>query len=193
MFSTALNRIALGAILAAASYNGLSAEYKPRVLQEPVLGLRYEPAKVKFDPVPLQVQASCESLRDNENGRGVWFVYAQASDASGRTFYVIGGYEIRYDETDRRKKYPTDDFGVLLYTEGDSCTEVDSARQVFDDRIFDSVPQPVLRNLATDLAKRLVRAYGGVNRLRAELQAQHVDPQELPPELRDAMNPYLAR
>ncbi|TFW28276.1 hypothetical protein [Massilia horti] len=193
MFSTALNRIAVGTVLALASYNGLSAEYKPRVLREPVLGLRYESAKVKFESVPLKVQASCESLRDNENGRGVWYVYAQASDASGRSFYVIGGYEIRYNETGRRNKYSTDDFGVLLYTEGDSCTDVDSARQVFDDRIFDSVPQPILSKLASDLAKRLVRAYGGAGRLRAELQAQHIDPEELPAELHDAMKPYLSR
>ena len=171
----------------------LAADPGPRILSEPVLGLRYEAARVKFDSLPAHALANCETMRDNEYGRGIWFIYAQTTDASGRTYYVSGGYEIRNDERGYAR-YRTGDLGAVFSTEGDSCNYIDTARQVFEDRLFDdALPESVLRQLAADLSRRFEKAFGGADRLRAELGRQHVDSDALPLELHDALRTYLPK
>lgn len=161
-------------------------------MREPVLGLRYETARVKFDPLPAQALADCETLIDNDYSKGVWYVYAQATDASGRIYYAVGGYEIR-NNVPPHLKYDNDGFGVLFFTDRGTCTVIDMPRQVFDDRLFDNeMPQSVLKQLAADLVARLARAFGGPDRLRLELRNQHVDPESLSPELREAFKGYFA-
>lgn len=169
-----------------------AADPGPRILSEPVLGLRYEAARVKFDSLPAQALANCDTMRDNEFGRGIWFIYAQASDASGRTYYVSGGYEIRNDERGYAR-YRTGDLGAVFSTEGNTCNYIDTARQVFEDRLFDDeLPEPVLKLLAADMSKRFERAFGGADRLHAELRKQHVDKNALPAELSAAFKPYFS-
>lgn len=191
MHSIALSRIICAALVAFTSCSVLAAESGPRILTEPVLGLRYEAARVKFDPLPAHALEHCETMRDNEYGRGIWFIYAQAVDSLGRTYYVSGGYEIRTDEPNPLR-YQTGDLGAVFFTERGACTYIDTARQVFEDRLFDNeLPEPILKALAADIAKRFVKAFGGTDKLRTELRNQHIDKNELPPELLDALKPYF--
>jgi hypothetical protein len=189
MHSIVLNRIVTGALLALTSCHAFAAKPGPRVLTEPVLSLRYETARVKFDPLPAHALANCETMRDDEYGKGVWFVHAQTTDSSGRTYYVSGGYETR---TDAPGRYETGGLGAVFFTDRGTCTYLDMARQVFEDRLFnEELPEAVLKSLAADVVRRLVKAFGGPDKLRAELRSQHVDKDALPPELSAALKPYL--
>lgn len=170
-----------------------STDIPPRILREPVFGLRYESAKIQFERLPASAISSCPTLADEENSRAVWYVFGQARDSSNKTYYIIGGYEIRESVPYPHQRYETDGLGVVFSIEGSSCTIIDSARQVFDDRLFDDeLPQPILKSLAHDVTKRLVRAFGSADRLKTEFANQRIDWQALPPELAQAMQPYLS-
>jgi hypothetical protein len=56
-----------------------------------------------------------------------------------------------------------------------------------------NVPDPILRELAGDLAARTVRAFGGPDRLRAEIKNQRIDFNSLPQELQEAFAPYFGK
>lgn len=191
MSSTAIKAIVLSTALTC--LNCVAAADRPNVLREPVLGLRYEPSTVKFEPLPDGAIATCDTLQNDENRRAVWFIYARATDASSRTYYIIGGYEIPARVPPGRSKFDTDGLGVTLFTEAGHCTIVDTARQVFDDRLYDNeMPQQTLRALAKDVADRLLRAYGSPERLKRELRDQHVDQEALPAELKESLQPFEA-
>jgi len=191
MHSIALSRTLVTALAVLISCSALAAEPGPRILTEPVLGLHYETVRVKFDPLPAHALANCDTMRDNEYGRGVWFIQARATDPSGRTYYISGGYEIR-NEAPRHRPYDTEGLGAVFFTDRGACTYIDTARQVFEDRLFnDELPEPVLKLLATDVAARLVKAYGSAAKLRTELRNQHIDKETLPPELLDALKPHF--
>jgi hypothetical protein len=191
MHSFALSRFFAGAILALSSYSALAALPSPRILSEPVLGLRYEAARVKFDHLPSQVLANCENLNENEDWKSVWFIYAQAQDSSGRTYYATGGYDIS-KRSPHKPQFVTGDEGLIFFTDRGSCTALEQVRQTFDARLFDDeITEPILKLLAADFAKRLERAFGGAAKLRAELRNQHIDKDALPPELLEALKPYF--
>jgi hypothetical protein len=181
----------LTSILTAATCSALAALPSPRILIEPVLGLRYEAAQVKFDPLPSQVLASCENLNDNDDWKSVWFIYAQAQDASGRNYYASGGYDIA-KHSPGKPAFTTGDEGLIFFTDRGSCTTLDQIRQTFDARLFDDeITEPILKLLAADYAKRLERAFGGAAKLRTELRNQHIDQEALPQELHQALKPYF--
>jgi hypothetical protein len=181
----------LASILAVISCSSLAALPSPRTLSEPVLGLRYEAARVKFDPLPDQVLANCKNLADNEDWQSVWFIYAQARDPLGRTYYATGGYDISR-KSRGKPRFTTGDEGLILFTDRGSCTTLEQVRQTFDARLFDDeITEPVLKLLAADFAKRLERAFGGAAKLRTELRNQHIDKDALPPELLEALKPYF--
>lgn len=171
-----------------------AASPAPRVLRDPVFGLRYDTAKTRFDALPTHALVHCENLADNPQYESRWFVYGSAKDSSGRQYYVAGGYTIRRNVTQPHLRYEVEDLGVVFFTENASCTTIDSARQVFDDRLFnEELPQDILKRLSVDVVRRLERAFGGANQLRSELRNQRIDPDALPPELRAAIQPYLVR
>ena len=193
MHSFVLSRFFAGAILTMSSFSALAALPSPRILSEPVLGLRYEAARVKFDPLPSQVLANCEDLNDNEDWKSVWFIYAQAQDSSGRTYYATGGYDIS-KKPPQKPRSNTGDEGLIFFTDRGSCTTLEQVRQTFDARLFDDEITPsILKLLAADFAKRLERAFGGAAKLRTELRNQHIDRDSLPPELLEALKPYFDR
>ncbi|MGI4846492.1 MAG: hypothetical protein ACRYF7_24635 [Janthinobacterium lividum] len=187
-----LKQIATSAFLALVNTHAIAADPAPRILREPVLGLHYERARVKFDPMPPQALANCETLADNEYRRSVWYVYGQVRDASGRTFYVTGGHSEKLDGRPLHRKFSTEGSGWVLYHDAQSCEPYDAAREVFDEHVVDSVVTPaILKQLAADVVRRLERAFGGPEQLKLELRNQRVDLDALPPELRDAMKAYI--
>ena len=193
MCFTAPNRLSLGVAIGLFTIAAFASDKPPSVLKEPVLGLRYETARVRFEPLPPNAITECETLRDNKDRSTVWYVYARATDTTGRKYFIIGGYDIRHDAPPGLK-YQTDGLGVVLFTHNGTCTYIDSARQVFEDRLFDQeLPEATLIELADDFANRLVRAHGGEQNLRAALQRQHFNTEELPPELGQALQPYLTK
>lgn len=188
-----LNRFAAATAFALASCNTLAALPSPRILSEPVLGLRYEAARVKFDPLPSQTIANCENLGHNEEWQSVWFIYAKAQDLSGRIYYAAGGYDISRNSPGK-PRFTTGDEGLIFFTDHGSCTTLEQVRQTFDARPFDAdITEPILKLLAADYAKRLERAFGGAAKLRTELRNQHIDKEALPPDLLEALEAYFPK
>jgi len=165
--------------------------HPPRFLQEPVLGLRMELAGLKLDPLPEDVRAMCEQVADDETWTGRVWIVAETKDAA-TTYYILAGYFKRRHPEPGQGLYDTDSQGGFYTITGTKCGG-DPAREVFDVRDFKETPQPVLRQLARDLAARLVRALGGEDRLRAEIKNQHIDFDQLSPELQEAFAPYFGK
>ncbi|WP_230028126.1 hypothetical protein [Massilia sp. Bi118] len=163
----------------------------PRFLQEPVLGLRLELTGLKLDPLPENVRAMCGQVADDDTWTGRVWIVAEAKDAAA-TYYVLAGYFKRRNPGPGESLYDTDSQGGVYTIKGSKCGG-DPAREVFDTRDFNETPQPVLQQLANDLAIRLIKAMGGADRLRAELKGQRIDFNQLSPELQVAFKPYFGQ
>jgi hypothetical protein len=162
----------------------------PRVLQVPVLGLRYEADKVHFEPLPGAVASLCMSVLKHKYTDRWGFVFAKA-DVGVRTYYIIGGYyEDLQPEPGHWMSQP-DEHGSFMYIEGTGCRMPEFADEAFETPDVRESPPPVLRRLADDLAARLVKAYGGKDQLREELRSQHMERAQLTPELQAAFAPYF--
>jgi len=195
MSSIALKRFIAVALLLITA-RPFFAQAQPRLLQDPLIGLRYEPAKIHFEPVPPRVVSKCEALSGNEHIRGVWFVFGLAGDASGRTFYLVNGYEIRSrPEPPDFPKYSAGGYGLLLVVSGRECQLIDAdARQSFTDRLFDEeLPQDIVQRLANDFSTRMKKAFGGANRLRVEITNQRIDLDALPEEIKASLRDLRAK
>jgi hypothetical protein len=192
MSSTVLSRAVVIAFLAFASCAALASDVPPRYLREPVFGLRLEAANVKLDVLSAEERGKCFEIADDERWTGnVWvFAVARESDA---TYYVVGGYFRRRHPRPGESPYWLDSRGGVFQIKGGECIGVGAAREVFDVRPFKETPQPVLQQLALDLAERLARAFGGPDRLRTALKKKDIDPVGLPPELAEAFKTYLER
>lgn len=190
MLYIATRRLVVTTILAFASAVTTAKDAPPRILQEPVLGLRLEAANVKLDSLPEDVRALCLQTADNERRKGRLWVFARAVDAAA-TFYVVAGYFQRLHPGPGEPQYEMEDRGGVLTIAGNKCSADGPARDVFEAQDFNETPQPVLQQLANDLAARLARAFGGPDRLRAELRNQRIDRDRLSPELQEAFKPYF--
>lgn len=191
MYSIALKKAFVGILMLLASCACVAASTRPLVLQEPVLGLRYEIAKNRFDTLPGSELVNCETLQDDNNRSATWYIYGKVKDPTGRTYYVAGGYETVHNAIRNEGRYETTNLGAVFYIEASKCVYLDEARQTFEDRIVnDDMPQHVLQALAVDIASRLQRAFGGADRLKVELRNQRIDVQSLPTELKQAFQVY---
>jgi hypothetical protein len=169
-----------------------ASEVPPKILHEPVLGLRYHSDQVKFDVLPPNIFALCPELVTDRVGRRAW-IYASAQQ-SARTYYVIGGYFVRrFPHPPNYPKYELDELGAIVRLEGSNCTLIGPAQETFAIRALDDTPAAVLQQLSADLTLRLTRAFGGPGQLRRELQHQHVDARRLSPELQDSLRQYLGQ
>lgn len=190
MLSIVIKRFLAALSLSLISGIAAAQDKPPRILQEPSLGLRIPLAGLKLDALPDDVRNMCAELADNENWKGRLWVYATAKDTSG-AFYVVGGYYERPNPEPSQSRYYLDTSGAVFKIAATRCTGFGGAREVFDARYFEETPQPIIRQLADDLAVRLVRAFGGPDRLRKELRNQRIDPDSLPAELQEAFKPFF--
>jgi hypothetical protein len=190
MLYIALSRVAVAVALLLQLSVAFAEDRPPRLGQDPVLGLRFEFSRAMLDPLPLSVQEKCSELVTEHVGRRLW-VFGIANEES-TIYYVVGGYFIRdKPRVPHFPKYESDNLGAVLKLQGDRCTLIGPAREVFDMRVFDETPQTVLQELASNFAGRLVRAHGGPVRFRQELHKQHVDSKKLPAELKIALSDYM--
>jgi hypothetical protein len=180
-WSTARNSIALACVILA-SATGL-AENSPRLMQDPVLGLRYHTAKIHFDALPADVQAACPALVNERWDRHLW-VLASTRDAA-KSYYVVGGYFVLRQQEATAPRVEPDVRGAVFEVANGQCALLGPAREVFDSRP-EELAEPMLEALAVDLAARYTRAFGGAVALRAAMRRQRVSPERLPAALRDA-------
>ncbi|WP_157269754.1 hypothetical protein [Azohydromonas aeria] len=147
---------------------------------EPVLGLRFPTGRVQFETLPAAVLAGCAGL-SGPGARVAWDL-ADVS-AGGRRYVVLGGFVAGGEagaglEPDAR--------GAVLDIGPDGCRVLGPARAVFDQRP-EALPQPVLEQLAADLARRYAGAFGSVDGLHAAIRRQRLIPPPSSPVLRAAL------
>jgi len=185
MYSTALKKIVTSAILFFTGYACFASNTPPRILKEPVLGLRYDISNTRFESFPTNETAKCET---NDNMTSIWFVYGKYKTNSGRTYYILGGYDIWKKPEPNQPKYEADEYGGVFFIEGDKCVYIDEAKQTFIDRVInDEMNLQILQGLASDYAARLGKAFGGTERLRMEIHNQNIISDDLPTEIRSAL------
>ncbi|WP_295996195.1 hypothetical protein [Rugamonas sp.] len=169
-----------------------AAPASPATLRDPVLGLRYEVATADFDLMPKDVLAKCPTLSNAHIENTDW-IYALARD-EGRTYYIIAGYGmLLHPSPPEFRRYVAYDLGTVFAVEGDECVIFGEAGETFDARYFQEISQQVLLKLANDSAARLARAFGGADRLSAQMHRQHVALGKLSPELNEAFAPYFRK
>jgi hypothetical protein len=194
MPSTVISRIAAAVVFATSTTAAaMGSDKPPRFLTVPVLGLRLPLDRVKLEPFPEELRAKCGQLEDEYSTSLVW-ILGQARDAAS-TYYVLTGYSKRLNKDPDQKLYEFWDEGAVYTVTGNKCGG-DDAGDTFDVRDPDAandgnVPIPMLKALAIDFAARTVEAFGGADRLRAEIRAQRIDFARLSPELQEAFRPYF--
>lgn len=184
LWSTVRNCIAL-ACMVLTSASALAAGL-PRLVQDPVLGLRYQLEKVQFDTLPADVLAACPALVNERWDRRLW-VYASARDAA-KSYYLVGGYFFQRQQTGKKPRYEPDVSGAAFEISSGRCALLGPASEVFHARP-EALAEPILKDLATDLAARYARAFGGPTPLRAAMRRQRVSPHHMPAVLREAFKP----
>jgi hypothetical protein len=186
MSSIAIKRAVFATLIVIASATAEAGEKPPRYVIDPALGLRLD-AGVKLEPLPTEVSTLCS--RDTENWISHERIFARAQDAA-TTYYLVSGYSERRNRGAGQSLYEPIVRGGLYAVTGNKCVD-DPADESFEARDFDQTPLPILKQLARDLAARLVRAVGGPDKLHAEIKNQRVDFDRLSPELQEAFKPYF--
>ena len=177
------------AILFSALSGLLCAQPLPRILEDPVLRLRYEPATIHFAPFPSTLRNDCPALDEGGHPHRAFFIFASASDASGRVYYLLNGYEVRHRVDDMRfPRYITDEYAPIIMLQHQACVIIDheGPYRLADDDFTEEYSRDIQQRLMIDYANRLVAAYGGKDKLRIELLNQYVDVTTLPEALRYA-------
>ncbi|MES2296314.1 MAG: hypothetical protein V4582_04695 [Pseudomonadota bacterium] len=163
----------------------------PRILQEPVLGMRYDAASTGFDLLQNDLLPKCKQFQGVENWKlGPMWIYASVRDDS-RIYYIVGGYVENLHPAESEPRFELDTLGGIYAFEAGECFAVGPAREVFHARYFKDIPQPILQGLAYDLSTRYERAFGGASGLRRELRHHHIELEALPPELHEAFKKYF--
>jgi hypothetical protein len=194
---TVISRLAAAALFAiSATASATGSNQPPRFLTVPVLGLRVEVAGLKLDPFPEDLRAICGQIADDDLYSGRMWIFGRAKD-SASTYYVLAGYFKRRTPDPDRRLYEVSERGSVFTIRGGKCGG-DDAGETFDVRDLNAdnngnVPIPILRELARDLAAQTVRAFGGHDRVGAEIRKQRIDFNQLSPELQEAFAPYFGK
>ncbi|WP_374581306.1 hypothetical protein [Pseudoduganella sp.] len=170
-----------------------AADNSPRLLRDPLLGLRYDRTLVNFERLSPQQLAPCPTLADRDSIKSNWYVFAMARTANAGAYYLVGGYSIRtHPYPPEIPRYELDDAGVIFSISGERCVVFEApARAMFEPLLAGEIPEPILLALANDHASRMVQAYQGSSQLRAAMRKQGISVQALPGTLREAYSVIL--
>lgn len=196
MPSTVTSRIAAAILFAISTTAAASGSEKPpRFLTVPVLGLRLPLARINVETFPEEIRVKCGQIEDEYRTSRLW-IFGRAQDGA-KTYYILTGYSTRRSAEPGQRRYEYWNDGVVFAVQGEKCGG-DGAEETFDVRDPDAendgnVSIPVLKVLAVDLAARTVKAFGGADRLRAEIKNQRINFNKLSPELQAAFSPYFGQ
>jgi hypothetical protein len=152
-------------------------------LVDPVFGLTYDPAKIRFEQAPTDLLTVCPALSSGRWTRELW-IYAKTATEGGSLLIVGGLYRPRPGVDG---KPMTDPKGAVIDLKGKNCTLLGPAREVLD-YPEQLISPAMLDRLDNDLVHRYRAAWGGAATLIAALREQHVT-LDAPPDrmLRDAL------
>ena len=188
---TAMQRIVGVALLACCTAIAAAAptagRKPPRHIIDPVAGLRV-PATADLAAAPATLLTRCNRTpADNTSTAHLW-IFAHASNA-GTDYYVLSGYaELRQKPTQAPRFAAIERGGLYVIANG-KCVS-DPADEYFATP-DDDVPLSILQMLARDATRRLIRAFGDADKLRAEFQRQRIDVEALPPVVQAEFRPYV--
>jgi hypothetical protein len=194
---TAISKLAAASLLAISATAGASStDQPPRALTVPVLGLRLPLERINVDKFPEDLRVTCDQIADDELYTGQVWMFGRVKDASSSYYILTGIFKRRSpDPAGERKLYENWDNGLVVTVKDGKCGGDDAVEtfEVHDPNADNdgNVPDDILRALARDLAARTVRAFGGPDRLRAEIRNQRIDFNQLPPDLQEAFKPYF--
>lgn len=140
-------------------------------LRDPIFGLKYDPASVKFESLPGRIAASCPELMNAKWDRKMW-IFAQVSPA-GFQYSVIGGYFIQRAVQGKAPGIEADKSGAVVRVSNGHCDLIGAARDVFD-YPPEGLQTSLLKDLAKDAVCRYSRAFGGHEKFVATLRRQGV-------------------
>lgn len=193
MLSTATKHLLAASLIALTS--AVSAAQPsmtpPRYLQDPVFGLHLPVSSSNLETLSEQVRTICEQIADNPTWTGRQWVFGVTQEGP-TTYYLVGGFFERRNASPGQQAYFQPEQGGIYEVNGQRC-DGDPAREVFEVRDIDRIPQAVLQRLAVDFASRLSMAVGGEERLRDLLVKHRVNARTLSPELREAFGPHLKK
>jgi hypothetical protein len=196
MTCTAFSRLTAAALFAiSANAAAFSSDQPPRFLTVPVLGLRLPLGHLNVDKFPEDLPARCPQIADVGDTSQMW-IFGEAKDAAATYFILSAIFKLDSpDPEGNRRLYEIWERGSVFTVQGNKCGGEDAVEDFEhykpNPENNDDVPNPILRELARDLAARTVRAVGGPDRLRAEIKKQRIDFNELPQYLQEAFAPYF--
>jgi hypothetical protein len=150
----------------------------PSLMSDPLLGLRYDTTKIRFERVPaaLAKKADLGSLPQ--------WIYAR-SEADGSTLYVVSGFlRVESDDPGRSDSSIEPDFGAVVRTSGDKVDVLGVPDRLYGD---DAIVTPQeLKPLLADAVRRYVAAWGSKQSLQTALDTFE-QPDVVPVSLREAL------
>jgi hypothetical protein len=129
-------------------------------MQDPLVGLTFDPARVRFEAAP-EILLSAE-----DRSRGQWYLFAKYEDAGhgDRVFLVVSGLVSIYGDTAPRQVVAVEpDFGFLAECESSKCRVLGTPDRIFGDL---PVPEYVVHGLVADAVSRMIAAFGGLSELQ---------------------------
>ncbi|WP_342115558.1 hypothetical protein [Pseudoduganella sp. OTU4001] len=171
----------------------IAKDRPPKMLRDPLLGLRYDRTLVSFEHLPKQVLAPCPTLAERESIKSHWYVFAKVRGEGGEIYYLAAGYSVRaVPYPPEIPKYDLDDAGIIFSIKDDTCIVFEEpARDMFGPNLEGEIPEPVLLALANDHKQRLTQAFAGSAQLKTAMKRQRIAIDKLPPALREAYSAIL--
>ncbi|HEX8553084.1 MAG TPA: hypothetical protein VF695_00110 [Sphingomonas sp.] len=151
-------------------------------LRDPLIGLTWSPARVRFADAPADLTTRCPGLANARYDQKLW-VFAQAPQGDAQVMIVAGQFVAR----SAADPAITNDYGTILRLSATDCTLIGPGAEVFADpqAYDDTVAAPVRDALATDAARRYTGAWSASG-LAVAMRAQGKSIGNLPPGLRTA-------
>lgn len=131
---------------------------------DPFFLVEYDPAHVRFDPMPVVVGLECPQMRDHYV-RGWVFGHLKTAEAE---YFIIDGY-VKVESENHPGVFsvaPEDGSGFIIEIRGRECS-VDPTPQIFFPQLNSKaqsriqIPDTTLDAISSELLERYAKAFGG--------------------------------
>lgn len=135
------------------------------LMQDPLLGLSFDPDGVQFEAAPDM------ALTEEDKCRGKWYLFAKYADPHvvHRNYLLISGLVSVFGDLNPPSVVAIEpDFGFVAQCDGADCRVLGVPDRLFGDL---GLPDYIVTGIATDAVNRLVVAFGGKGELQMKLDA----------------------
>lgn len=160
-------------ILLVALLGAIGEAQVPKLIDDPLFGISYDPQKVHFERVPPLLSQKCTSVRERYV---VAWVYGHFQAADAQYFLVSGLMQSRDEETGALTVAQEEGDGTVVALRSSKCL-MDQADYFFSQGVNPAkdatpimVPKSVLRGVLQDAFKRYSNAFGGREKFVAKVK-----------------------